>query len=193
MLEVNRKPNETSVSRKATPLTSQHPQRSAAAVPVRSQSLRDLRNSQSRVPPIVGEVHFKGAIQVDGIVTGQLGSTSGMNVRQRSGGAFVSEPEVIGEISFRDMIRVVGRIGGSVYSTSGTMIVDETARVDANVEVGVAVVNGMVNGDIVAYERVEIGPNAKIYGNIWTRSIEIKNGAIFEGVCSMIAEKRAAI
>jgi cytoskeletal protein CcmA (bactofilin family) len=90
------------------------------------------------------------------------------------------------------MIRVVGHIGGTVYSKVGTMIVDETARVDANVEVGVAMISGRVTGDIVAHERVEIGPNAKIYGNIWTRSIEIKNGAIFEGVCSMIAEERAA-
>ena len=50
----------------------------------------------------------------------------------------------------------------------------------------VAVIDGTVHGDIVALERVEIGPCAKIYGNIWKRSIGIKDGAIFDGVCTMI-------
>jgi len=68
------------------------------------------------------------------------------------------------------------------------LIVDATARVDADVEVGVAVISGQVNGDIVAHQRVEIGPNAQIRGNIWTRSIQIRNGAIFEGVCRMLEE-----
>jgi len=58
--------------------------------------------------------------------------------------------------------------------------------VEANVKVAVAVIDGTVHGDIVAQERVEIGPCAKIYGNIWTRSIGIKDGAIFDGVCTMI-------
>jgi cytoskeletal protein CcmA (bactofilin family) len=72
------------------------------------------------------------------------------------------------------------------------LIIDISARVDAHVDVAVAIINGTVNGGIVAHERVEIGPNAKIYGNIWTRSIEIKNGAIFEGICTMIPEEQTA-
>jgi cytoskeletal protein CcmA (bactofilin family) len=62
--------------------------------------------------------------------------------------------------------------------------------VDADIDVAVAVISGTVNGDIIARERVEIGPRARIYGNIWTRLIEIKDGAIFEGVCTMMAEEQ---
>lgn len=91
-----------------------------------------------------------------------------------------------GEISFRDMVRVNGHIAGTIYSKTGTLIVDTEARIDANVEVAVAVISGTVNGDIVAHERVELGPHAKIHGNIWTPSIGIKDGAIFDGVCTMI-------
>jgi cytoskeletal protein CcmA (bactofilin family) len=47
-----------------------------------------------------------------------------------------------------------------------------------------------VKGDIVARERVELGPVSRIYGNIWTRSLMIKDGAIFEGVCRMIGEEQ---
>jgi cytoskeletal protein CcmA (bactofilin family) len=49
----------------------------------------------------------------------------------------------------------------------------------------------VVYGDIVARERVEIGPTAEIYGNIWTRSISIKDGALFDGFCTMMEQKLA--
>ena len=139
------------------------------------------------MPVLVGEAHYKGMLAVEGVITGQLGSSACLNVHQRSK-AFGSSPELAGEISFRDMLRVNGHIAGTVYSKAGTLIVDTSSRVDANVEVAVAVISGSVYGDIVAHQRVEIGPNAKIHGNIWTRSLEIKDGAIFEGVCKMIGD-----
>lgn len=151
----------------------------------------EARNCQMRLPVIIGEAQYNGNLRLDGMVTGQMGSGGTLSVRQRTR-PFFNEPEFSGEISFRDMIRVNGHIAGTVYSKKGTLIVDISAIVDANVDVAVAVVSGLVNGDIIARDRVEIGPNAKIYGNIWTRSIEIKNGAIFEGVCTMIAEEQIA-
>ena len=136
---------------------------------------------------IVGEVHYKGTMAIDGLLGGQLSGNSGsLGVRQKSGSIFASQPELSGEISFRDMVRVNGHISGTIYSEKGTLIIDIQAMVEANVEVAVAIINGTVHGDIVAQERVEIGPGAKIHGNIWTRSIGIKDGAIFDGVCTMI-------
>lgn len=152
----------------------------------------DAKNHATKLPVVTGEVQCKGSLSLDGIALGQLGGIGGsLNVRQRSK-SFYGEPEFSGELSFRDMVRVNGYIAGTVYSKKGTLIVDLSARVDAHVDVAVAIIGGMVNGDIVAHERVEIGPGAKIYGNIWTRSIEIKNGAIFEGVCTMIPEEKVA-
>jgi cytoskeletal protein CcmA (bactofilin family) len=145
------------------------------------------RGYQTRIPVITGEANYKGILPVDGLVTGQLGGSGGsLAVRQKSRTIFAAGPELSGEISFRDMLRVNGHIAGTVYSERGTLIVDDTARIDANIEVAVAVINGIINGDIVAHQKVEIGPGAKIYGNIWTRSIAIKDGAVFEGLCTMI-------
>ena len=147
------------------------------------------RSYQTRIPVITGEANYKGVLPVDGLVTGQLGGNGGsLAVRQKSGTVFVAGPELSGEISFRDMLRINGHIAGTVYSERGKLIVDDTARVDANIEVAVAVINGTINGDIVAHQKVEIGPVAKIYGNIWTRSIAIRDGALFEGVCTMIED-----
>jgi cytoskeletal protein CcmA (bactofilin family) len=150
-------------------------------------------NFQTRVPVITGEAHYTGMLLVDGVVSGQLGGSGlSLNVRQKAKPFVPSEPELSGEINFRDMLRVNGHIAGIIYSQKGTLIVDIGAKVDAHVEVAVAVIGGTVNGDIVAHDRIEIGPGAKIYGNIWTRSIAIRDGAIFEGVCRMIEEERIA-
>lgn len=154
-------------------------------------SQADSGRFQTRTPVITGEANYKGMLPIDGVVTGQLGGSAGSSgslaIRQKSGG-FSTGPELSGEISFRDVVRVNGHIAGTVYSERGTLMVDDTARVDANIEVAVAIINGTINGDIVAHQKVEIGPGAKIYGNIWTRSIAIKDGAEFEGVCTMIED-----
>ncbi|HYO91180.1 MAG TPA: polymer-forming cytoskeletal protein, partial [Pyrinomonadaceae bacterium] len=49
----------------------------------------------------------------------------------------------------------------------------------------VATINGTVNGDIIATERLEMGRAAHVKGNIQTPSLMIEQGAIFEGSCRM--------
>jgi cytoskeletal protein CcmA (bactofilin family) len=150
-------------------------------------------NSQMRVPVIIGEVSFRGTVPVDGIICGIPGANGGsLTVKQRVRTFVGPDPELNGDLSFRDMLRVNGHIAGSVCSKKGTLIVDAAAQIDANIDVSVAVIAGIVNGDIVAHQRVELGAAAKIHGNIWTRSLSIQNGAIFDGVCQMIESKEDA-
>ncbi len=149
----------------------------------------ESRQFLSSVPVITGEAHYRGSLAVEGILSGQLGTHSGyLSIKQKCTPSCESTPELNGELTFKDAVRVSGHIAGTVSSRNGTFIVDVGARVDARIDVAVAVISGTVNGDIIARERVEIGPVAKIHGNIWTRSITIKDGAIFEGVCRMIEE-----
>jgi len=152
----------------------------------------DGRQQQTRVPVILGEATFRGMIAVDGMISGQPGTSGGsFSFRQHTRTFFGTDPELTGEITFVDMIRVNGHIAGSVHSQKGTLIVDIAARVDASVDVAIAVIAGTVTGDIVAHQRVELAPSAKIYGNIWTRSLSIQSGAIFEGECQMLEDKKA--
>lgn len=148
-------------------------------------------NHQTKVPVITGEAHYKGVIPVDGILLGQLGNNGGsLAIRQKTHpGPSPSGPELTGEITFRDVVRVNGHIAGTVYSKNGTLIVDSGAAVDANVDVAVAVIRGTVTGDIVAQQRIEIARGARVFGNIWTRSISVEVGASFDGICNMIEDR----
>ena len=93
---------------------------------------------------------------------------------------------VTGEANFKAMMRVDGHLSGRINSSSGTLIVGANGKVDANIEVAIAIVHGTVNGDIIATQRLELGRAAKLNGNIQTASLMIEPGALFEGSCKMI-------
>ena len=166
--------------------------RSVAARPAATPIARPRRDNgthfQARVPVITGEAVFRGMMPVDGIITGLLGATgSTLVVKQRPRNRPMEvQPDLNGELDFRDMLRVNGYIAGKVTSRNGTLFVDPSARVDADINVGVAVISGIVNGDVIANERVELGPEAIINGNISTRSLTMKPGAVFQGDCRML-------
>src|SRR5918996_2755160 len=94
--------------------------------------------------------------------------------------------DVTGEANFKAMMRVDGHFSGRISSSSGTLIVGANGKVDANIEVAVAVIHGTINGDIIATQRLELGRAAKVNGNIQTPSLVIEQGAIFEGSCKMM-------
>lgn len=99
---------------------------------------------------------------------------------------------VTGEANFKAMMRVDGHLSGRVNSSSGTLIVGANGKVDANIEVAVAVIHGTINGDIIATQRLELGRAAKVNGNIQTPSLIIEQGAVFEGSCKMLQMTAAA-
>jgi cytoskeletal protein CcmA (bactofilin family) len=99
---------------------------------------------------------------------------------------------VTGEANFKAMMRVDGHLSGRVSSSSGTLIVGANGKVDANIEVAVAVIHGTINGDIIATQRLELGRAAKVNGNIQTPSLIIEQGAMFEGTCKMVQMTQAA-
>jgi len=91
-----------------------------------------------------------------------------------------------GETEFHAMLRVDGRLIGTVTSEGGTLIIGTNGQVDANVMVAAAMVNGTVNGDVIASEKLQLGRTARVLGNISSPRLIIEEGAILEGSCSML-------
>ena len=96
-----------------------------------------------------------------------------------------------GETAFQAMLRIDGHLTGRVTSENGTLIIGATGRVDANIMVAAAMINGTVNGDIVAMDKIELGRTARVVGNIQTPKLIIEDGATFEGGCTMLKAKEA--
>ena|ERR1700682_893265 len=119
--------------------------------------------------------------------------TTAREIKDGSLSGFVgSGTSITGESTFKSMLRVDGRFSGRITSDTGTLIVGAGGQVDANIEVSVCTIHGVVNGDIIASERIELGRAAKLNGNIQTPSLVIEPGATFEGSSKMVQMKTAA-
>jgi len=92
--------------------------------------------------------------------------------------------EFQGQLIFDGVVRMDGRFSGEIQS-SGTLIVGETAHVNAEIKVDTVIVSGEVHGNIIAQNRVEFHAPAKLYGNIVSPVLIIDEGVLFEGNCEM--------
>ncbi len=97
-----------------------------------------------------------------------------------------------GETSFQAMLRVDGHLTGRIMSETGTLIVGASGQVDANIAVAAAVINGTVNGDIIATEKLQLGRTARVVGNIQSPRLVLEDGAILEGNCSMLKARETS-
>ena len=64
---------------------------------------------------------------------------------------------------------------------AGTLVVSEQARVDGEIEVSHVVINGTVNGPVVAKDYLELQPKARIVGDVSYRTLEMHLGAVVQG------------
>ena len=81
-----------------------------------------------------------------------------------------------GKIAFTGTIRIDGNFKGEV-NAEGTLIIGETASVDASVSVGSLIVHGKVSGECTASELLHIGPKARIEGSVKANRLQIDEGA----------------
>jgi cytoskeletal protein CcmA (bactofilin family) len=91
---------------------------------------------------------------------------------------------VTGKLTFEGTVRIEGHVEGEI-SAQDTLIVGETAVVNAQINGASVVVHGRVTGDITARKRLEIRAPGKVFGNITTPSLVIHEGVVFEGQCAM--------
>lgn len=135
-------------------------------------------------PPVAPSVQTRAAMTDSEMLS--------RDIREGSLNGFIGAGTLVkGDAIFRGMLRIDGQMNGHVTSEEGTLIVSSGGRVDANIEVAVATINGVVNGDIVATKRIELGRTARVTGNLQTPALVIEQGAVFEGVCKMQQMKEA--
>jgi len=90
-----------------------------------------------------------------------------------------------GDMKFSGTMRIDGKYEGKIKSDS-TLIIGESADIKVDtIEIGSISINGRIEGNIVAKEKVEIHSRGRVYGSIKTPSLIIDDGAILQGQCDM--------
>jgi cytoskeletal protein CcmA (bactofilin family) len=93
--------------------------------------------------------------------------------------------KIEGEIQGPENLHVEGYIKGSI-KLSGDVFVGNTGIVEADVEAKNIVIQGEISGNVLAHQQLEIHPTGKLIGDCSAASIDIKEGAVFEGRSNMI-------
>jgi cytoskeletal protein CcmA (bactofilin family) len=91
-----------------------------------------------------------------------------------------ADTHIKGEMSFDHTARILGTFEGSI-TAKGELQVAEGATCKATVEAGKIMVDGIVDGNITARERVELTAKARIKGDLVTPRLVVAEGASFEG------------
>ena len=92
---------------------------------------------------------------------------------------------ITGEIQGNEDLHVEGRFKGSIKIT-GNIFIGPTGVVDADVEAENIVIQGKINGNVLARQQLEIQSLGQLLGDCSAQSIDIKEGAIFEGRSTML-------
>ena len=96
------------------------------------------------------------------------------------------DTRITGDVEFSGGLHVDGTIVGNVLAAEEagedtTLSVSESGLVEGSVHAPQVVLNGTVEGDVTATRRVELGPTAKVVGNVVYHLIEMAIGAEVNG------------
>jgi cytoskeletal protein CcmA (bactofilin family) len=89
-----------------------------------------------------------------------------------------------GKLVFNEIVRLDGAFRGEVTSRD-TLIVGESADIQADVEVGTLILSGRYQGNIKASVRVELRSPAQIDGTITTPALSVEEGVVLNGTVTM--------
>ena len=95
-----------------------------------------------------------------------------------------SNTRISGDLHFTGGCHVDGTVNGSVTAdpdSKSALSISEEGNIDGGVTVPYVVLNGIVRGDVCANQRVELGPTARVIGNVYYNLIEMAIGAEING------------
>jgi cytoskeletal protein CcmA (bactofilin family) len=100
--------------------------------------------------------------------------------------------EFEGKLTFDGTVRIDGKFRGEIYSED-TLIVGESAVVEAAIDVSTVIVYGHVIGNVHARNCIELHAPARLEGNIVTADLQVDKGVFFNGQVKMAPPEHAHI
>jgi len=89
-----------------------------------------------------------------------------------------------GDVSFSDGLRVDGEVMGDIRAEGAggsLLVVSESARVTGRIHADHVIINGAVQGPVMAGELLELQPKARIEGDVSYKALEMHQGATISG------------
>ena len=116
---------------------------------------------------ITGDVISSGNMDLIGSINGKLNITGNINGNSSAAEIYAESAQINGEVKSKGSVKIgqSSVVIGNIFATS-------------------AVIAGAVKGDIDVHGPVILDTSAIVMGNIKSKSVQINNGAVIEGMCS---------
>ncbi len=151
--------------------------------PAAEEKVMDFGTSSRRVSDEVsvftesmiinGNIATEGALEVRGSIVGNVEALGKLNIT----GAIQGNSQAA-EI-YADGAKITGEL-----RSEGTIKVGQSTVIIGNIYATSAVIAGAVKGDIDVKGPVILDASAIVMGDIKSKSVQINNGAVIEGMCS---------
>lgn len=122
---------------------------------------------------ITGDIVSAGSMELIGTVNGNLDIYGKLNITGT----------IQGDSKAAEIYAEGAKITGEVHS-EGSVKIGQSSVVIGNISAASAVIAGAVKGDIDVQGPVILDTTAIVMGNIKSKSVQINNGAVIEGLCS---------
>lgn len=122
---------------------------------------------------VTGDVTSSGNMDLIGNINGNIEINGKLNVTGN----------INGNSSAAEIYAESAQINGEVKS-KGSVKIGQSSVVIGNIYATSAVIAGAVKGDIDVHGPVVLDTSAIVMGNIKSKSVQINNGAVIEGMCS---------
>ncbi|MBE5846462.1 MAG: polymer-forming cytoskeletal protein [Lachnospiraceae bacterium] len=122
---------------------------------------------------IKGDITSDGSLDVIGSIEGNIDILGKLNVTGT----------VLGNSKAMEVYAENAKITGEIKS-EGSVKIGQSTVVIGNLFATSAVIAGAVKGDIDVHGPVILDTSAIVMGNIKSKSVQINNGAVIEGMCS---------
>ncbi len=160
---------------------------------IRSTDMRLSKNNPSRVDDdfdIPNEPVVPGYTPAAPVVRGTNASESrpGVNPTAVIGSKIV----IRGDVSGEEDLLIQGRVEGSVDLTGYQLTVGKDGVVKANLMAKSITVEGSVEGDLIAQERILIKASSHVTGNLVAERVTLEDGSKFRGSIDMESAKANA-
>ena len=90
-----------------------------------------------------------------------------------------------GDLQGEEDLRIEGTVNGTVQLKNNALTIGSGGSITANVYAKSVTVEGRMDGDLFASERISIQKNAQVQGNITAPRVTLEDGAKFKGSIEM--------
>lgn len=103
-----------------------------------------------------------------------------------------SSVTIRGKIISREDLSINGNMEGTIEAKDHRLTIGPNGNVTADIKVREVIVQGSVQGNVEAADKIEIRKDAKLIGDIKTARIGIEDGAYFKGAVDITSGAIAA-